>query len=121
MRNRLKLEKEKMGKIEESSPRFTDQEMAMLKKVRKEVGAKISDAMFKRSEMEKGLADAHEEARRMVSPCVDLSDEELAFAKACDVAIDPNKRVSRKSAEKMWKIASRILEETSNTESLRKG
>ena len=80
----------------------------------------IRDSMFSRKDMEKGLADAHEEARRMSQPCIELKDDLITFAKNCDVVVNNTGKVSRKGAEKMWKIASRLLGELSNTESLRK-
>jgi hypothetical protein len=84
------------------------------------MGMKISDAMFKRSEMERGVADAHEEARRMSEPVLKLEDKELIFVRACEGKIEANGKVSRTTAERCWKIISRLLGENSNTEVLRK-
>jgi hypothetical protein len=120
MKNKLLHEKKRMDDINESQPKPTEKELAELTKMRKELGGMIKDAMFTRSQMEKGLADAHDEARRMSTPCIELKDEQIPFAKGCDVPISHNGKVTRKGAEKMWKIASRLLGEQSNTETLRK-
>jgi hypothetical protein len=120
MRESLKMEEKRIQEIEESQPRFSEVELDELAKLRKSMGMKISDAMFKRSEMERGVADAHEEARRMSEPVLKLEDKELVFVRACEGKIEANGKVSRTTAERCWKIISRLLGENSNTEVLRK-
>ena len=120
MKNKLLHEKNRMEEIKVSEPKPTDAEFVLLKNLRKDLGAMIKDAMFTRSQMEKGLADAHDEAKRMSEPCIAIKEDQIAFAKGCDVVVSHNGKVSRSGAEKMWKIASRLLGEPSNTETLRK-
>ncbi len=119
-RERLKQEETRLEQINMSQPKLSAAELDEVSKIRKSLGTKIADSMFRRSEMEKGVADAHEEARRMSTPVVKLDDKELGFAKVCDVAISNDGKVNRIAAEKVWKIASRLIEEPSNTEVLRK-
>lgn len=120
MKNKLLHEKKRMDEIKEATPKLSDAELVQVKNIRKDVGVLIRDAMFSRTQMEKGLADAHEEARRMSESCILLKDDQISFAKACDVIVNHNGKVTRTGAEKMWKIASRLLDEVSNTESLRR-
>jgi hypothetical protein len=129
MQNRLKQESTRLSEIEASKPRFTEKELEDISKMVKSgtgnasgtISQKIAESMFKRSDMERGTTDAHEEARRISKPCIKLDEKEIDFAKACEVPIDPNGKVSRKGAEKMWKIGRRIIGELSNTEVLRRG
>jgi hypothetical protein len=119
-RERLKQEKERLEEIEKSKAKFTATEKDDLSKIRKDLGQRIKDGMFTRSQMEKGLADAHEEARRLSEPVIEIKTEvEKELAKECEVKVIDGK-VSRKGAEKIWKIASKALGEMSNTEELRK-
>jgi len=118
MAESLSMDEKRLGEIEESVPRFSDQELDDLSKLRKSLGTKIGEAMFKRSEMERGLADAHSEAKRISEPCIKPDDREIAFIRACECRISTDGKISRSVAEKCWKIASRILDENSNTESL---
>ena len=120
-KERLGQEKERMKKIEMSKPKLTDLEVDEAAKIRKSLGAKIKEAMYTRSDMEKGVADAHEVARRWSIPCIKLDEKELPFAKSCDVTVSHDGKVTQIGAEKVWKIASKLIGEPSNTETLRKG
>ena len=116
----LQKAKEKMKQIEESEPKFTDAEKDTMGKLRKGLGTKIGESMFRRSEMEKGIADAHEEARRISEPVIKVeSKEESELYESCGIDIRDGK-VTRGQAERAWKIISKGLEEISNTESLRR-
>jgi len=129
MQNRLKQESQRLSEIEASKPRFTEKELDDIAKMVKSgsgnasgtLSQKIGESMFKRSDMERGTTDAHEEARRISKPCIALDEREIEFARACEVPIDPTGKVTRKGAEKMWKIGRRIIGELSNTEVLRRG
>ena len=118
-RNKLTKLKEKVNVIENSIPKLSDKQKDMLSKVRGQIGEEIANSMFSRSDMTKGIADVHEEARRMSEPKIQLSPEMVDVAKMCNVNHLDGK-VSRTGAEKMWKIVSRYLGEQSNTESLRR-
>lgn len=128
MRSRLKQESDKLSQIEESKPRFTEKELDEIAKMVKTgtgnangtLSFKISEMMFKRSDEEKGIADAHEEARRISTPCIKLEPHEIEFVKACEVPISNDGKVTRGGAEKAWKIGRKIIGENSNTEILRR-
>lgn len=127
-RERLKQESTRLDQIEASSPRFTEKEIDDVNKMVKTSGGvnsgtlsiKIADLMYRRSELERGTTDAHEEARRNINPCVKLDEKEIDFAKACEIPISPEGKVTLKGASKMWKIGRRIVGDISNTEVLRK-
>ena len=120
MREKLKMERERMEEINASKPKPNPQEKDQVTNLVKELGKDISEAMFTRTDMEKGLADAHEEARRMADPIMEIkTKEEAEFARQCGIKVYEGK-ISRSDKEKMWKIGRRIVEESSNTELLRK-
>lgn len=114
----IKRKKERLDEIESSRPKIDSDVVSGLEKG---LGEKIADSMFTRTEMERGTADAHTEARRMVQPCIKLSDTEANFAIGCNVVPNKDKMVSRNQAAKIWKIARRYLGENSNIETLRRG
>jgi len=121
-RERLRQEKERLDQIEASRPKLSPTETEEFAKIRKEMGTEIRDQMFTRSEMDRGLADAHEEARRMTEPIIKIKNEkEAKLAEECGVKVSKDGKVSRKDAEKMWKIVSKSLGEMSNVEGLRRG
>jgi high-affinity K+ transport system ATPase subunit B len=94
-----------------------------LTKISASLGEKISEAMFTRDQMAKGLADAHEEARRMSQPCIDLTGDEAIMAQAArikGVKSGQTYKVSRTQAEKLWKLSRKALGELANTNELRK-
>jgi hypothetical protein len=112
--------REKMDKINESEPRIKDKQKDVLDKTSEELGKKIAGSMFTRSDMMKGVADAHEEARRMADPCIPLSGAEVDLAKKAGCKISRDGQVSRTDAERVWKLCRRALGENSNTEILRR-
>ena len=122
-RERLKQEEERLEKIINSKPDIQGKPAEdVIAEAVSEIGAKISKAMFSRSDMQRGTADAHEEAKRISTPIIEVkSDKEAELYKACGIKISDNGRVDRSQAEKVWKIGRKILGESTNTEILRKG
>lgn len=118
-RERIKKSEEKLNMIMETMGELDDKQKDFVHKIRTELGKEISRMMFTRSQMQKGLADAQTEARRMVEPSIAVNGALHDMAKACNVPVT-NGKVSRTGAEKMWKICSKRLGEISNTELLRR-
>ena len=116
----LKKMRAKLDTINESEPRFSGNQQDSMAKMAKGLGKKIAESMFTRTDMQRGTADAHEEARRMVEPCIKLDSDELILAKKIGAKVWDGK-VSRNDAERVWKIAQRALGENSNSEILRRG
>lgn len=119
IRDRIKRLRSKLDNIEGSRPKFTEAEQNKLNKVMKELGKEISSKMFTRSQMQKGLADSHMEAKRMTEPSIPVTPEIAEVAKMCNVEITGGK-LTRKGAEKCWKMISNHFGEPSNTEYLRR-
>ena len=120
MKQSLKKEKEKLENINASRPQLKGPELDEVIKITKEIGSEIASSLFTHSDMEKGTADAHEEARRISTPVIKIAtDKQAEFAKECGITIKDGK-ITRKDAEKMWKIGRRLQGEISNTEMLRK-
>jgi len=119
IRDKVKRLKSKLEEIENSVPKLNEVEEAKLLKVRKDLGKEITNLMFTRSQMQKGLADSHTEARRMTEPCITVTPEVAEVAKSCNITINKGK-LSRNQAEKIWKITGRYFNDISNSESLRK-
>jgi hypothetical protein len=117
---RLRQKKDKLKELESAIPRLNGRDKDTVAKVRDELSEKIRDKMYTREQMRKGLADAHQEARHMLEPCIELKGDALAMAKRCNVQVGKGGKVSRTGAEKTWKIMSKILEESTNVESLRR-
>jgi hypothetical protein len=108
--DKVKRLKKKYDEILDSFPKLAEPE---------ELGKEISSRMFTRSQMQKGLADSHTEARRMVEPSITITPEVAEVAVSCNITPRDGK-ISRNEAEKIWKITSRYFGETSNSESLRR-
>jgi len=118
-KEKLSKMRDRMTEIESSMPKLDAKEIDKMAKVRKELGKGIASKMYSRSDMKKGLADSHDEARRMSNPSIDLPPEAIEIARMCNVHTKDGK-ISRTEAEKIWKITGRYLDEGSNTESLRR-
>jgi len=113
----LEKEKKKLYLIEKARPKISD---SMKDKIAKEyfkIRAFIADSMFSKVEMHEGLADAHEEARRMSKPCIEVDKD---IAEACNVKmIEDCGKVSRNQATKIFRILGAYLGEITNVEYLR--
>jgi len=119
-REKLAQRKERLSKINEETPKLKGSEEDAMMKMRQEMGESIGEAHFTRSQREKGLADAHEEVRRMTEPVIKVKNENQAqFIKECGINIRDGK-ITRNEAEKVYKIASKMLEQPTDIEYLRR-
>jgi len=114
----LEKSEKRLKEIKSSLPKLSGKEKDALAKVYGELGEQIADAMFTRTAMKKGLADAHEEARRMSEPIIKVGDAGKMFENMGITPVDG--KVSRNQASRAWKIIGKVLGESSNTESLRR-
>lgn len=116
----IERKKGRLDKINEATPVIEGKTKDAVSEVTKDIGKRIAESMFSRSDMMKGTCDAHEEARRMSEPIIDVkSDNEAAVYKKLGINIK-NGRVSRDEAAKAWKVCRRMLGEGSNIETLRR-
>lgn len=116
----LARETVRLDEIMKSKPKLGDTERNLIWKHYKALGKKISETMFTRSDMMFGTASAHEEAKRMVDPIIELDKEQLALADGIGVAADEDNKVSRNNAAKLFKMLGKLLGEPTNIEVLRK-
>ncbi len=119
VQERIKQEKDRLKEILTSRPNLAPMEKDSLSKLRANLGKDIRDAMFTYSHQERGTADVHEEARRMISPIIQVPKEAHAQLTEMGVKIT-NGRISRNQAGKAWKICGKLLGETTNVETLRR-
>ena len=105
----------RVQEILESRPKVSPAIKDKLAKQYRKLCEGITLAMPTREEEKKHLVDAHEEARKMITPII-IVDSELALA--CNVAPLGGK-VSRNGAVKMFKIIGKYLGERTNVEWLR--
>jgi len=115
----LKKMKERKESILESKPNLTDAQKDIVKRTTETIGKKISESMFTRDDMQKGTADAHEEARRIADPCIKLSGDEMILAKKVGAKISTDGEVSRTDAERIWKFNRNLQGLNADTEHLR--
>ncbi len=94
--------KERLEGIKNSKPKLTGMQKDRLRRVRDQLAADISDSKFTRLEMEKYLVDAHEEARRMSEPIVEIDRVEAA---RMGISVNSEGKISRNKAETAWKMA----------------
>lgn len=112
--------REKLDAINESQPQYDSKKQDAIAKMTDTLGKKISESMYTRSDMMRGVADAHEEARRMSEPCIKLEGDEYLLAKKAGCRVSSDGKVSRIDAERVWKMGRRALGENSNSEVLRR-
>lgn len=113
-------EQERIDKINHSKPKIEGKDMDDLSSAHKTISKKIGESMFRHTDLEKGLADPHEEARRMKQPCIEIKSEaEADLARSCGVKIT-NGKVSRDAAQRMFRVSASYLNENSNPETLRR-
>jgi hypothetical protein len=118
----LKKKQEKLDELKNAKPKVQGKLRDDIAHAREELGEDISEAMFSRTEMKKGLANPHDEANRMSGPCIKIKNETMARV-AKELGIEPDKKtgmVTRNQASRIWKIMSGLIDDETNTERLRK-
>ena len=104
--------------IVKANPNLTGPQKDAIHDVYKDLAAQISDSMYTRTDMKKGLVDAHEEARRMSQPIISIKGKEKFFHNMGIKATGG--KISRNQASKAYKIIGKVLGENTNTEHLRR-
>lgn len=115
----LERNETRLGVIEKNMPKLSDGERDKLWELwKKELCPKIKESLFTRTEMMKGLASGHEEARRMVNPVIMVSAKLEKFLGFCNCQV-VNHKASRNALAKAFKLTGRLLGESTNIEVLR--
>jgi hypothetical protein len=123
-RDNLEKLRERHERIMSSLPKLEGDTKDRAHKARKAMASEIKDGLFGRGQMQKGTADAHREADRMVKPLIPVKPEFAEFLRASNVPIVDGK-VTRDGLIKAWKITGKLLnrhggDEETNVEVLRR-
>jgi hypothetical protein len=110
--------RQRMIDIKKANPQLEGRQKDAVFNMYKELASQISDSMYTRSDMKKGLVDAHEEARRMSQPIISIKGNEKFFHNMGITATGG--KISRNEASRAYKIMGKALGENTNTEHLRR-
>jgi len=118
-RQELAKEKQRLEEIERTKPKLSIGERQKLVKFYRELGDEIQRSMFTYSDMMKGVASPHEEAKRMTEHLIPIDKELIAIAGQAEVRHTKGK-VSRNGAAKLFKLIGKLIGEPTNIEVLRR-
>lgn len=120
VRAEIERDDKKLEEIKNYKPTLSDAERDKLNKLYKEeLCPLISDSLFTHTQMQKGLAPAHEEAKRMVQPVLEIKSAHLAEMLVAVGGRIVNKKASRNDVSKVFKLVGKLLGEATNIEVLR--
>jgi hypothetical protein len=119
-REALRKKKERLAEIDASIPNLQGADKDAIAKIREETTKILKQEHPRFKDQEKGITDAHEEVKKMTDKYIPLKDEKMAnFAKECNVEIKDGK-ISRNDMDKIHKLASKMLGESTDIEALRR-
>ena len=118
---RFELEQgeKRLAEIRKAHVKLTGKEKDEAKLIYDDMAKQIGDSMFTMYETKKGLADPHEEVRRMKEPIISIASKHKQLMKNLNVR-EVNGKISRDDASRVYKILGKSLGENTNTERLRK-
>jgi hypothetical protein len=119
IREQLKKAKTAYEKSMEIKPHFEKNKDTISKMVG-DLGEEITRSMFTRSEVQKGLADSHEEARRMSEPVIVLNVRAAQIAQDNGILLHDGRKVTRTDAVRLWQLGRYALGEMRDAEVLRR-
>ena len=120
MRRELEQEQERLVAIQKATVKLSGKDKDEAKELYDAMGTGIQDSMFTYTEMRKGFADPHEEARRMKEPIIKVDSKFKKVAENLGARIGKNNKISRDDATRMYQIIGRTLGENTNAERLRR-
>jgi len=119
-RNELERKKVLLAQIQEDKPILNGKDKDRVANIYQSLSGQIRDLMPTYTDMNKGLANAHDENRKEQKPCVDISGFK-DVVRECGVPLEKGaNKITRKQATRVWKIAGAALGEVSNVEYLRR-
>ena len=123
VRAEIEREEKRIQDIKDSKPKLNERQENELWAHYKSLGKDIGNAMFSRDDMKLGLANSHEEARRVSQPVMKVDERVADFCSANNIPVTEKRdglHITRKGAELAYKYIGRYFNENSNTERLRK-
>lgn len=118
--NELERKKVLLEQIRLDKPVLTGKDKDRVAKAYEDLSGQIRDLMPTYTDMNKGLANAHEENRKDQKACVNI-DGFKDVVRECGIRLKTNSnKITRKEATRVWKIAGAALGEVSNVEYLRR-
>lgn len=120
VRAEIERDDKKLDEIKNYKPTLSVAERDKLNKLYKEeLCPLISGSLFTHTQMHKGLAPAHEEAKRMVQPVLEIKSEHLVEMLVAVGGKIVGKKASRNDVAKVFKLVGKLLGEATNIEVLR--
>jgi hypothetical protein len=119
VRFELEREQERLKEIKGAHVNLSGKEKDEAKRIYDDMAGQISDSMFTSYEVDKGLADPHEEARRMKEPIIKVESHHKGLMENLNVNVVGGK-ISRDDATRVYKIFGKCLGENTNAERLRR-
>jgi hypothetical protein len=111
VRQQLSEMKTRYDAIEASRPKLSGSDKDAIAKVFKDLGERIGGSMFTYSDMQRGTADAHVEADRMVNPCIEIKSQvEADYCRQRGIEI-VNGKISRNHASQMAQLFGKVIGE----------
>lgn len=120
VKKRLKTLRDKEEMFAHIEPRHLEAKKDSISKLNRRIETILRDSMFSRREMEKGLADPHEEARRMSEPVISLPREIQGLAVANGIAVSSSGKINRNDLVRVWQMGQKVLGEYTDVEYIRK-
>jgi hypothetical protein len=120
LKRELASKESQMAQIVDSMPKLSPKDKDAIASVYGELGAQIRDSMFTYTDMQRGTASAHEEARRQKEACINVPHGATMLMQNMGINAKQGGKISRDEAAKAWKIFGRLLGEPTNVETLRK-
>lgn len=119
IRREMEMEQERLQDIKRAHVKLSGKEKDEAKALYDDMAGQIQDSLFTTYEVQKGLADPHEEARRMKEPIINMPSEYKGLMTNLNVKVVGGK-ISRDDASRVYKIIGKTLGENTNVERLRK-
>lgn len=120
MKRELNAKEDQFSRIAASKPNLSGKEKDAVAKMYQELGERIRGSMPTRTDMERGTTSAHEEAKRMKLPCIDVPHGTAMLMQKMGINASRGGKISRDDAARAWKICGRLLDAHTNTEVLRR-
>ena len=120
----IENEENKLNDIKDSKPKLTQEEEKRVSEAYDTIVKLRSNTMFTYDEMNKGLADAHEEARRLSQPIIKIDDSMADICETNNIHVSANskgdKYLSGRDADLLAKYTGQYLGKPTNMERYRK-